>query len=81
VEADIVAAIEAGILKGATLDVFETEPLPASSPLWDLPNVVITPHAAAASTAEAIAPEIYRQILAYEAGEPLRNLVDRKTSY
>jgi glyoxylate/hydroxypyruvate reductase A len=81
VEADIVTAIEAGILKGATLDVFETEPLPASSPLWDLPNVVITPHAAAASTAEAIAPEIYRQILAYEAGEPLRNLVDRKTSY
>jgi glyoxylate/hydroxypyruvate reductase A len=81
VEADIVTAIETGILKGATLDVFETEPLPASSPLWDLPNVVITPHAAAASTAEAIAPEIYRQILAYEAGEPLRNLVDRKTSY
>jgi glyoxylate/hydroxypyruvate reductase A len=81
VESDIVAAIRSGVLKGASLDVFETEPLPESSPLWDLPNVVITPHAAAASTPDAIAPEIARQIEAHEAGRPLENVIDRAGGY
>ena len=45
-EAALVAALEAGRLKGAAMDVFAEEPLPAASPLWDLPNVLITPHCA-----------------------------------
>jgi glyoxylate/hydroxypyruvate reductase A len=81
VEADIVAAVETGALGGASLDVFEKEPLDAASPLWGLPNVVITPHVAATSTPAAIAPEIHRQILAFEAGGPLENLVDRTRLY
>ena len=81
VEADIVAAIEQGILGGASLDVFRDEPLDPVSPLWRLPNVVITPHVAAASDAPSIAPEIIRQIIACEAGEPLTNLVDKKAEY
>jgi len=81
VEADIVAAIEKGILGGASLDVFGEEPLDPASPLWQLPNVVITPHVAAASDPHAIAPEIIRQIIAYEAGAPLGNLVDRSAAY
>ena len=81
VEADIVAAIGQGILGGASLDVFRDEPLDPVSPLWRLPNVVITPHVAAASDAPSIAPEIIRQIIAYEAGEPLTNLVDKKAEY
>jgi glyoxylate/hydroxypyruvate reductase A len=81
VEADIVAAIEQGILAGASLDVFEEEPLSPASPLWLLPNVVITPHVAAASDAATIAPEIIGQIMAYEAGAPLANLVDRAAFY
>src|SRR5690606_20036806 len=48
-EADIVAAIESGGLFGAGLDVFETEPLPADSPLWSHPRVIVTPHVAGLS--------------------------------
>lgn len=81
VEADIVAALRGGTLAGASLDVFETEPLPAESPLWDLPNVVITPHVAAASDPEALTVQIAEQILRFERGEPLRNLVDSRHGY
>ncbi|MFZ0209090.1 MAG: NAD(P)-dependent oxidoreductase, partial [Roseiarcus sp.] len=72
-----VAALDAGVLKGASLDVFETEPLPASSPLWTHPNVYVSPHNSAISSPEAIARYIVEQILAFERGEPLRNVVDR----
>jgi len=49
VEGDLIAALQEEQIKGAGLDVFATEPLPATSPLWDLPNVIITPHVAAMS--------------------------------
>ena len=81
VEADIVSALERGVLGGASLDVFENEPLDPQSPLWAHPNVVITPHAAAASAPEAIIPEILRQISDFEMGKPLANVVDRQASY
>ena len=80
-EADIVAALESGVLGGASLDVFESEPLDAASPLWGMDNVVITPHAAAASMPSALVPGILRQIADFEAGAPLINLVDRKAGY
>ena len=80
-EADIAAAIRDGTLVGASLDVFESEPLPADSPLWDLPNVVITPHVAAVSDPVALARQIADQIDALERGEKLRNLVDRSRGY
>jgi glyoxylate/hydroxypyruvate reductase len=81
VEADLLSALDDGTLGGATLDVFETEPLPPSSPLWSHPAVTITPHNAADSSPGAIAEDIASQILAYEAGKPLRNVVDRKKGY
>ena len=81
VEADILAALDANVLVGASLDVFEREPLPPSSPLWTHPSVYVSPHNAAISAAAAIAAGIARQIEAFERGEPLRNVVDRARGY
>jgi len=81
VEADIVAALDSGMLKAASLDVFEVEPLPASSPLWAHPNVYLSPHNSAISQPQAIAGYIARQIKAFEAGAPLENVVDRRREY
>jgi glyoxylate/hydroxypyruvate reductase A len=81
VEADILAALDDGTLGAATLDVFNQEPLPADSPLWTHPNVTITPHNAADSDPDAISDYVAQQILAFEAGEPLANVVDRRRGY
>lgn len=81
VEVDIVAALQEGVLGGASLDVFEIEPLSADSPLWDLDNVVITPHAAAASDVEALFRHVERQIARFESGKPLEHVVDRAAGY
>jgi glyoxylate/hydroxypyruvate reductase len=81
VEADILASLDDGTLRAATLDVFETEPLPASSPLWTHPAVTVTPHNAAASDADAISAYIAGQIRRFEAGEPFANTVGRDLGY
>ena len=81
VEADIVTALEKGVLGAASLDVFEKEPLSPESPLWDLANVVITPHAAAASDVSALFRHVERQIDRFEKGEPLEYVVDRSSGY
>ncbi len=81
VEADINAALRNGMLAGASLDVFETEPLPPGSPLWDAPNLVITPHVAAVSSPRALCLQIAEQIKAFEQGLPLQNLIDLKRGY
>lgn len=81
VEPDIVSALREGSLVGASLDVFQTEPLAGDSPLWDFENVVITPHVAAVSDPDALAGQIAEQIRAFERGEPLRNRVDPERGY
>jgi glyoxylate/hydroxypyruvate reductase A len=81
VEADILASLDDGTLKAATLDVFETEPLPLDSPLWTHPAVTVTPHNAAVSEANAISAYIADQIRRFEAGEPLQNVVRRELGY
>jgi len=75
-EAALLDALHTGHLGGAALDVFETEPLPATSPLWDEPKVLVSPHGAGGrpiGSAELIADNMRR----FLAGEPLRNLVSR----
>jgi phosphoglycerate dehydrogenase-like enzyme len=82
-EAALVDALRRGAIAGAALDVFEEEPLPATSPLWSLPNVIITPHVAGAG------PRYFERALdlfsgnleRYLAGRPLRNLVDPTLGY
>jgi glyoxylate/hydroxypyruvate reductase len=81
VEADILAALDSGRLKGASLDVFEREPLPADSRLWTHSAVYVSPHNAATSTPQAIAAFVAREIEAHERGEPLRHVVDRRRGY
>jgi glyoxylate/hydroxypyruvate reductase A len=81
VEADIVAALKSGVLKGASLDVFETEPLPASSPLWTMDSVLMTPHSAADSDVRALFDHVERQIARFEDGEALEHLVSRDAGY
>jgi glyoxylate/hydroxypyruvate reductase A len=81
VEADILAALDSGALKGASLDVFEREPLPKDSRLWSHPAVYISPHNAAISSPKAIAALVARQIEAYERGEPLAHVVERRRGY
>lgn len=81
VENDILAALDAGTLKGATLDVFETEPLPVESPLWSHPAVTVTPHNSAMSEPLAVATLIANQIRRHQAGEPLEHLVDPNKGY
>jgi glyoxylate/hydroxypyruvate reductase A len=80
-EADIVRALEDGTLGAASLDVFETEPLPQESPLWEIPNCYLTPHIAAISN-EKTGVRYFSQVLRdHEAGRPLVNVVDRQRGY
>jgi len=81
VETDILAALDAGELYAATLDVFETEPLSPESPLWTHPKVTVTPHCAADSDPETITAYVLRQIHRHRAGKPLENVIDRARGY
>ncbi len=76
---DLVAALAAGEIAGAGLDVFEVEPLPGEHPLWKLPNVILTPHVAGQSP--RVAPRhlavLLDNIRRFHAGEPLANVVDK----
>lgn len=80
-EDDVLNALVDGTLKGASLDVFQTEPLPAESPLWDAPNLIITPHCSAVSDPNFVSRYVTRQMAAYEGGAPLANIVDRARGY
>ncbi|MGH2473482.1 MAG: NAD(P)-dependent oxidoreductase [Candidatus Limnocylindria bacterium] len=85
VEGDLLDALRSGRIAGAVLDVVADEPLPASSPFWDLPNVILTPHLAGvagparfwSATAELMAENLPR----YAAREPLLNVIDPGRAY
>ena len=82
-EVALATLLREGRLRGAALDVFDEEPLPATSPLWDVPNLVVTPHVAGFSrdylprSFEIFADNVRR----LERGEALLNEIDRERGY
>jgi glyoxylate/hydroxypyruvate reductase A len=80
-DADIIRALDDGLIKEASLDVFETEPLQQTSPLWKHPKVFITPHTAVISDPSYLVPPMLAQMDAFERGEKLLNAVDPKAGY
>jgi D-3-phosphoglycerate dehydrogenase len=79
----LIEALKNGRLFGAALDVTETEPLPPSSPLWDLPNVIITPHVGGQSKRriDQMTDFFCDNLRRYQTGQPLRNLVDKRLGF
>ena len=75
-EPALIDALQRGAIRGAALDVFETEPLPAASGLWDEPNVIVSPHGAGGRPLGA-EDLIQANLAAFRAGRPLRNVVER----
>jgi phosphoglycerate dehydrogenase-like enzyme len=82
-EEALLAGLTTGKLRGAGLDVFATEPLPATSPLWTLPNVLITPHVSGTTPRFWLREvELIRDNIArYLAGRAMRNVVDKVRGY
>ena len=80
-ETSLVTALHEGWIAGAVLDVFQEEPLPPESPLWDLPGVTLTPHVAAYSFPDAVADVFAANLACYRAGETLLHQVDWERGY
>ncbi len=82
-EAALVRALKEGEIAGAGLDVFESEPLPPESELWDMENVIISPHIAGGTPVymEQAVEVFCENLRRYLAGEPLRNVVDPERGY
>ncbi|MBU02630.1 MAG: hydroxyacid dehydrogenase [Halieaceae bacterium] len=81
VEADLIAALNAGHLRAAVLDVFREEPLPSDDPLWSTPGVHITSHTAGPTPDKAVAEVFERNLKLYLAGEPLADAVAAGRGY
>ena len=82
-EGALVEALERGRIRGAALDVFETEPLPAESKLWRLPNVLLSPHCAdhVPGWVDEAMRVFLRQLERFRRGEPLQDVVDKAGGY
>ena len=80
-DAALLAALDAGALAHATLDVFRVEPLPTGHPYWAHPQVTVTPHIAAETRAGSASRVVAENVRRLVAGEPLLHLVDRARGY
>jgi phosphoglycerate dehydrogenase-like enzyme len=83
VEEALLSALRERRIRGAALDVFETEPLPAEHPLWDLENVLLSPHTAdhVSGWLEGAVDVFVQNVERYRCGEPLANVVDKRLGY
>ncbi|MBZ9627972.1 glyoxylate/hydroxypyruvate reductase A [Psychroflexus sp. CAK1W] len=81
VEADLISAIDQGVIKGASLDVFQEEPLPESHPFWSHPRIQITPHVASMTDPESVANQLLENYKRMKNGDSLLNEVDVNRGY
>jgi glyoxylate/hydroxypyruvate reductase A len=81
VEDDLIPLLDSGKLAGATLDVFETEPLPAAHPFWQHPKISITPHGSARTLRRESIAQIAGKITALARGEAVAGVVDPERGY
>ncbi|MEO8859384.1 MAG: glyoxylate/hydroxypyruvate reductase A [Burkholderiaceae bacterium] len=81
VEEDLLALLDSGHLGGAALDVFQTEPLPATHAFWRHPKIQVTPHVSAQTRREESIAQIAGKIMALERGEPVAGIVELKRGY
>jgi len=81
VEEDLIPLIDSGQLAGATLDVFQVEPLPAAHPFWRHPKITVTPHGSARTLRSESIAQIAGKIAAMERGEPVAGVVDMGRGY
>lgn len=82
-EAALISALQSGAIRGAALDVFETEPLPPDSPFWGMENVLLSPHSAdILSNSRELAVDCFvDNFQRFVKGEPLLNIVDKHAGY
>jgi glyoxylate/hydroxypyruvate reductase A len=81
VEADLLACLDSGRLRGAALDVFSREPLPPGHPFWSHPRIQVTPHVAGVSLMALTVRQIVGKVRAVARGEPITGVVDRTRQY
>lgn len=80
-EEALIHALQAGVIAGAALDVFATEPLPPDSPLWDLPNVYVSPHMSGSGFEGRLAAQFLDNLRRWKQGRPLLNVVDKRLGF
>jgi glyoxylate/hydroxypyruvate reductase A len=81
VDQDLIAALDSGQIAGATLDVFQQEPLPPDHPFWAHPKVTVTPHVASVTNPETASDGVIENLKRLSAGKPLLHVVDRSAGY
>lgn len=85
VQRDLMDALDSGVLSGAMIDVAEEEPMGPDCPLWEMENVIITPHISGSDldpdNADKIFDIFYDNLIRYFQGKPLKNIVDRTKGY
>jgi glyoxylate/hydroxypyruvate reductase A len=80
-DADLIALLDEGKLGGATLDVFDPEPLPPTHPYWSRSDVVLTPHVSGTTLPDEAVTQIAAKIRRLEQGLPVTGVVDRQRGY
>ena len=80
-EITLLSALDSGKITGAFLDAFASEPLPQDHPFWFHPQIIVTPHIAAAGIPRDLANQVMEIMITFKQGQPLPNLVDLKQGY